>query len=129
MKVQEILFRMQQHPDDVDTMKTCCGALAILSRDEANKLMIVRDGLRLILSTMSVHDKRGDLLEAACDLLWRYLAFPPPHALCRCRCAVTHISCNRRRKTCFSFSKPPSAVWRSTMTWSRRLLGGTAASR
>jgi hypothetical protein len=70
-RVQEILFRMQQHPDGVDTMKTCCGALAILSRDEANKLMIVRDGLRLILSTMQVHDKREDLLEAACDLLWR----------------------------------------------------------
>jgi uncharacterized membrane protein YgcG len=65
---------MQQKPDDVDTMKTCCGALAILSRDEGNKLMIVRDGLRLILSTMQIHSRREDLLEAACDLLWS-LAF------------------------------------------------------
>ena len=63
-RVQEILFRMQQKPDDVDTMKTCCGALAILSRDEGNKLMIVRDGLRLILSTMQIHSRREDLLEA-----------------------------------------------------------------
>ena len=73
-RVHGILFRMQQHPNDVDTLKTCCGALAILSREEPNKLAIVRDGLRLVLTTMSAHFRRGDLLEAACDLLWS-LAF------------------------------------------------------
>ena len=73
-RVQEILIRLKQHPNDVETLKTCCGALAILSRDEPNKLMIVRDGLRLILSTMSAHNRCTDLLESACDLLWS-LAF------------------------------------------------------
>jgi hypothetical protein len=51
--------------------------LAILSRDEANKLLIARDGIRLICSVMEQHLERHDLLEAACDLLWS-LAFNNP---------------------------------------------------
>jgi hypothetical protein len=51
--------------------------LAILSRDEANKLLIARDGIRLICSVMEQHVERHDLLEAACDLLWS-LAFNNP---------------------------------------------------
>ena len=47
--------------DNVECLKTCCGALAILAKDEANKLLIARDGTRLILSVMEAHATRPDL--------------------------------------------------------------------
>ncbi|CAM9888827.1 unnamed protein product, partial [Discosporangium mesarthrocarpum] len=69
---------LQTNPDNVECLKTCCGALAILAKDEANKLLIARDGTRLILSVMEGHATRPDLQaragEAVCDLLWS-LAF------------------------------------------------------
>ncbi|KAJ1458442.1 armadillo-type protein [Pelagophyceae sp. CCMP2097] len=73
-RVHEILQRMREQIHHVESLKMCCGVLAILSRDEANKLLIARDGLRLLRSMMDQHAARADLLEAACDLLWA-LAF------------------------------------------------------
>jgi len=65
---------MQENVSNVDSLKTCCGVLAILSRDEANKLLIARDGIRLITSVMNSHIQNPSLQEAACDLMWS-LAF------------------------------------------------------
>jgi|TARA_B100000482_G_scaffold178377_1_gene149426 hypothetical protein len=76
-RVHEILKRMQDHVHHVESLKMCCGVLAILSREEANKLLIARDGMRLLCSIMEQHLARADLLEAACDLLWS-LAFNNP---------------------------------------------------
>lgn len=45
----------------MECLKTCCGALAILAKDEANKLLIARDGTRLILTVMEGHATRPDL--------------------------------------------------------------------
>ena len=67
----------QDHTHHVESLKMCCGVLAILSRDEANKLLIARDGMRLLCAIMEQHLGRADLLEAACDLLWS-LAFNNP---------------------------------------------------
>ncbi|CAM9356747.1 unnamed protein product [Chrysoparadoxa australica] len=65
---------MQENSDNVECLKTCCGALAIMAKDEANKLLIARDGTRMVLSSMELHGGRADLQEAACDLVWS-LAF------------------------------------------------------
>lgn len=46
---------MQDNISNVDALKTCCGILAILSRDESNKLQIARDGIRLIVAIMEMH--------------------------------------------------------------------------
>ena len=46
---------------NVECLKTCCGALAILAKDESNKLLIARDGTRLILTVMEGHATRPDL--------------------------------------------------------------------
>jgi len=46
---------LQDNMANVDALKTCCGILAILSREESNKLQIARDGIRLIVSTMEIH--------------------------------------------------------------------------
>ena len=73
-RVHEILQRMQENVAHVDSLKTCCGVLAILSRDEANKLLIARDGIRLLTSVMNTHITNPGLQEAACDLIWS-LAF------------------------------------------------------
>ena len=73
-RVNEVLQRMQDNISNTEALKTCCGILAILSRDEANKLQIARDGIRTIVNIMELHMNRLDLLEAACDLLWS-LAF------------------------------------------------------
>ena len=73
-RVHEILQRMQENVSHVDSLKTCCGVLAILSRDEANKLLIARDGIRLLTSVMNNHISNSGLQEAACDLIWS-LAF------------------------------------------------------
>ncbi|CAM9531679.1 unnamed protein product, partial [Hapterophycus canaliculatus] len=60
---------------NVECLKTCCGALAILAKDESNKLLIARDGTRLILTVMEGHATRPDLQAwPFCDLLWS-LAF------------------------------------------------------
>jgi len=73
-RVHEVLQRMQENIDHIESLKTCCGILAVLSRDEANKLLIARDGMRLIITVMQSHLGKVDLQEAACDLLWS-LAF------------------------------------------------------
>ncbi|CAM9852349.1 unnamed protein product, partial [Choristocarpus tenellus] len=60
-RVHDILQRMQTNPENVECLKTCCGALAILAKDEANKLLIARDGTRLILTVMEGNATRPDL--------------------------------------------------------------------
>jgi len=50
----------------VECLKTCCGALAILAKDESNKLLIARDGTRLILTVMEGHATRPDLQAGCC---------------------------------------------------------------
>lgn len=57
-----------------EAMKTCFGILAIMSREETNKLLIAKDGMEKILNVMSTHIERTDVQEAGCDLLWS-LAF------------------------------------------------------
>jgi hypothetical protein len=64
----------QDNLANVEALKTCCGILAILSRDESNKVQIARNGVRLVVQMMEMHLNAADLLEAACDLLWS-LAF------------------------------------------------------
>ena len=73
-RVHEILQRMQENVSHVDSLKTCCGVLAILSRDEGNKLLIARDGIRLLTGVMGTHIGNAGMQEAACDLIWS-LAF------------------------------------------------------
>ena len=55
-------------------MKTCFGILAIMSREDANKSLIAKDGMEIMLNAMTVHIDRTDVQEAGCDLLWS-LAF------------------------------------------------------
>ena len=57
-----------------EAMKTCFGILAIMSREDTNKLIIARDGMEIILNAMTVHVDRTDVQESGCDLLWS-LAF------------------------------------------------------
>lgn len=57
-----------------EAMKTCFGILAIMSREEANKALIAKDGMEIILNVMTAHIDRTDVQEAGCDLLWS-LAF------------------------------------------------------
>lgn len=52
---------LQTDTDNVECLKTCCGALAILAKDESNKVLIARDGTRLILAVMEGHATRPDL--------------------------------------------------------------------
>lgn len=73
-RVHDILQRIQANPENVEGLKACCGALAILAKDEGNKLLIARDGTRLILTVMEAHRRKADMQEAVCDLLWS-LAF------------------------------------------------------
>lgn len=73
-RIPEILKRLQINCQQPEAIKTCFGLLAILSREEAHKLIIAKDGLELILASMNNHIDRVDIQEAGCDLLWS-LAF------------------------------------------------------
>lgn len=55
-------------------MKTCLGILAIMSREEANKLLISREAMETIMNVMTIHVDKSEIQEAGCDLLWS-LAF------------------------------------------------------
>ena len=57
-----------------DAMKTCFGVLAIMSREDVNKLLIARDGMETILNVMTQHVDKTDIQESGCDLIWS-LAF------------------------------------------------------
>lgn len=56
-----MLMPTQAETDNVECLKTCCGALAILAKDETNKVLIAKDGTRLILKLMECHMTRPDL--------------------------------------------------------------------
>lgn len=73
-RVHDILRRMEDNSSQSEAMKTCFGILAIMSREDANKVMIVRDGMDTILNAMTIHVDKVDVQEAGCDLLWS-LAF------------------------------------------------------
>ena len=73
-RVHEILRRMEDSSAQVEAMKTCFGILAIMSREESNKMLIARDGIETILNAMTAHVDKTDVQEAGCDLLWS-LAF------------------------------------------------------
>jgi hypothetical protein len=73
-KVNDILRRMEDNKLQADTMKTCFGILAIMSREEPNKQIIAREGMEMILAIMISHVDKIDVQEAGCDLLWS-LAF------------------------------------------------------
>ena len=47
-RVNDILRRMEENRNQHDTMKTCFGILAILSREENNKQLIARDGMETV---------------------------------------------------------------------------------
>ena len=73
-RVNDILRRMEENRSQGDTMKTCFGILAILSREDQNKQLIARDGMETILTIMISHLDKIDVQESGCDLLWS-LAF------------------------------------------------------
>ena len=73
-RVTDIIRRMDEYGSQAEPMKTCLGILAIMSREEANKLVISRDGMDTILNVMTLHVDKSDVQEAGCDLLWS-LAF------------------------------------------------------
>jgi hypothetical protein len=65
---------MDMNSSQAEAMKTCFGILAIMSREDSNKLLIAKDGMEIILNAMTVHVDRTDVQESGCDLLWS-LAF------------------------------------------------------
>jgi hypothetical protein len=73
-RVHDILKRMEDNKLQPDTMKTCFGILAIMSREDINKHIIAREGMEIILSIMILHVNKIDIQESGCDLLWS-LAF------------------------------------------------------
>ena len=73
-RVSDIIRRMEEYGSQADPMKTCLGIMAIMSREEANKLIIARDGMEIILNVMTMHVEKSEIQEAGCDLLWS-LAF------------------------------------------------------
>jgi hypothetical protein len=73
-RVHDILRRIEDNKLQPDTMKTCFGILAIMSREESNKQMIAGEGMATIVSVMRAHVDRIDVQESGCDLLWS-LAF------------------------------------------------------
>mmetsp|Transcript_30046 Transcript_30046/g.32736 ORF Transcript_30046/g.32736 Transcript_30046/m.32736 type:complete len:2016 (+) Transcript_30046:56-6103(+) len=73
-RIPEILKRMDLNTSQAEAMKTCFGILAIMSREDANKTLIAKDGMEIMLNAMTVHIDRTDVQEAGCDLLWS-LAF------------------------------------------------------
>lgn len=73
-RVQDIIRRMDDNSSQSEAVKTCFGILAIMSRDEANKIVIARDGMETILNSMTAHVDKNDVQESGCDLLWS-LAF------------------------------------------------------
>lgn len=73
-RVTDVLRRMDDNSSQSEAMKTCMGILAIMSREEVNKLLIARDGMETILNVLTQHVDKADVQEAGCDLLWS-LAF------------------------------------------------------
>ena len=73
-RVHDILRRMEDNSSQSEAMKTCFGILAIMSREDSNKVMIAKDGMDAILNAMTAHVDKVDVQEAGCDLLWS-LAF------------------------------------------------------
>ena len=73
-RVTEVLHRMGDNSSQPDAMKTCFGILAIMSREDVNKLLIARDGMATILNVMTQHVDKTDIQESGCDLIWS-LAF------------------------------------------------------
>lgn len=73
-RVPDILRRMDINSSQAEAMKTCFGILAIMSREESNKVLIAKDGMEVILNAMNIHVDRTDVQESGCDLLWS-LAF------------------------------------------------------
>ena len=69
-RVHDILRRLEDNTAQPEALKTCFGILAIMSREETNKLMIARDGMEIILTAMTAHVDKSDVQEAGCDLLW-----------------------------------------------------------
>lgn len=73
-RVNEILRRIEENASQAETVKTCYGILAIMSRDEANKIVIASEGMDQIIGAMNSNLDRPDVQEAGCDLIWS-LAF------------------------------------------------------
>ena len=73
-RVHDMLRRIADHTAQPEATKTCFGILAILSREDVNKMVIAREGLEIILSAMTTHIDKVDVQEAGCDLIWS-LAF------------------------------------------------------
>jgi hypothetical protein len=73
-RVPDILKRMDLNSSQAEAMKTCFGILAIMSREDSNKILIAKDGMDIILNAMTTHVDRTDVQESGCDLLWS-LAF------------------------------------------------------
>ena len=63
-RVPDILKRMDLNSSQAEAMKTCFGILAIMSREDSNKLLIARDGMEIILNAMTIHVDRTDVQES-----------------------------------------------------------------
>ena len=73
-RVHDIIRRMADNLTQAEATKTCYGILAIMSREDASKTIIAKNGLDIILSGMQTHMDKADVQESGCDLLWS-LAF------------------------------------------------------
>lgn len=73
-RVQNLILRMVENPEDPNILAACCGSLTILSRTDELKQKIARDGLDPALQAMQSHHENAKIQEAGCDLLWS-LAF------------------------------------------------------
>ena len=54
-RVHDILRRMEDNSSQSEAMKTCFGILAIMSREDSNKVIIARDGMDSILNLSLIH--------------------------------------------------------------------------
>ena len=77
-RVSDIVRRMDEYGSQAEPMKTCLGILAIMSREEPNKLVIARDGMETILNIMTLHVDKCDVQEVRV----RLRTFSHPMTLC-----------------------------------------------
>jgi hypothetical protein len=73
-RINDIIRRMKENIPHAETLKTCFGILAIMSREDASKGLIAKEGMEILLNGMQTHLDKVDVQEAGCDLIWS-LAF------------------------------------------------------
>ena len=69
-RVQTLLIRMLEYPNDPHILKSCCGALSLLARNDDHKMEIAQDGLKMLRQSALKFMHHVELLESICDLFW-----------------------------------------------------------